>query len=299
MPRRLPPLSALRAFEAAARHASFKLAAEELSLTPTAISHQVRGLESQLGLKLFERGVRSVSLTPHGELLFPVLREGFDRFADAVERLRARQRPVVTVSATPAFAARWLLPHLPGFQAGHPDVDLRLHASNTVVDLEAGAADLAVRYGHGSYPGLDARPLAADAFAPVASPRLKLRDPRDLARHTLIHFEWQRPDPAHPSWKLWARAARIKLDTSTGLRFTDESHAIASAIAGQGVALLSLVLVRQELAQGLLRLPFGEAASVLPGMQYTLLCAPQRAADAAVQAVQAWIAGLPLGQDAG
>ncbi|TAK76705.1 MAG: LysR family transcriptional regulator [Aquabacterium sp.] len=292
MPRRLPPLSALRAFEAAARHASFKLAAGELSLTPTAISHQVRALESQLGLKLFTRAVRSVRLTPEGEQLFPVLREGFDRFAEAVGRLQAQRRAAVTVSTTPAFAARWLLPHLPAFQSRHPGIDLRLHASNAVVDLEAGAADLAVRYGHGSYPGLDAWPLAEDSFAPVASPRLKLRDPRELARHTLIHFEWQRPDASHPSWKLWARAARLRLDTTSGLHFTDESHAIAAAVAGQGVALLSLVLVRQELAQGLLRLPFGTGGTVLPGMRYTLLRAT--AGSPAAQAAHAWIAGLPL-----
>lgn len=286
--RRLPSLPALRAFEAAARHRSFKQAAEELHVTPTAISHQVRGLEAQLSVPLFERRTRQVVLTAEGLALYPVLREGFDRFAAALESIRpGRLARPVTLSATPAFAAMWLLPRLPRFQADHPDIDLRLHASNAVVDLEAGGIDLALRYGHGPYPGLAATALLEDRFVPVASPRLALRRRADLARHPLIHFEWHRPDPRHPGWPLWLRHTPVEgVDGRRGLHFTEESHAIQAAIAGQGVALLSEALVSAPLAQGTLVVPFGPA---LPGFIYHLVHRETPALGEAALAVKRWL----------
>ena len=164
--RRLPSLAGLRAFEAAARHLSFKPAAEELHVTPTAISHQVRQLEAALGAPLFERRTRQVVLTPEGHVLLPVLSAGFDSFARTIEGLTRRsRRAVVTLSATPAFAAKWLVPRLAPFRKQRPDIDLRLLATLEVVDVKSGVADLALRYGRGPYPDLIAEQLTTDPFS--------------------------------------------------------------------------------------------------------------------------------------
>lgn len=268
--RQLPPLSALRAFEAAARHGSFKHAASELAVTPTAISHQVRALEDYLGVRLFERQIRQVVLTADAQALYVVLREGFDSFAGAIDRLRAsRGRGVVTISATTAFTAKWLVPRVARFQAMHPDIDLRLHASDVVAEIGTTGVDIAVRYGRGPYPGLMSVPLLADQFAPVASPNLRLRSLCELRSTPLIHFEWGRSDPAHPTWSSWFRAAGIaEMDPVSVLRFSDESHAIQAAVAGQGAALLSLTLVRDELDRGLLEQSFGP---IIDGLTYHLV----------------------------
>ncbi len=285
--RKLPPLGALRAFEAAARHLSFKRAADELGVTPTAISHQLRQLEDILGQRLFARQIRKVTLTPAGEALYPVLRDGFESFAHAIERLRAgprRQR--LTLSATPAFVAKWLLPRLSDWQARHPGIDLHLHASETPVDLGAGSADAAIRYGRGDWPDLHSELLLPSHFAPVASPRLKLRKPADLNNQTLLHFDWRLRRRDTPTWKRWAEQAGIALDVSGGLRFSDESHAIQAAIAGQGVALLGLPLVAAELASGALVQPFGP---VLQGDSYHLAVPPDRAQALEIAALRAWL----------
>lgn len=277
--RRLPPLSALRAFEAAARLRSFKRAAQELSVTPTAISHQIRALEEHVGVRLFERQTRRVALTAAAERLFPVLRDGFDAFADAVQALRApAQRSALTLSATLSFTAKWLVPRMASFRAACPGLDLRLHASDDPVDLHAGVADAAIRYGRGPYPGLDAEPLIENRFAPVCSPRLALRQPRDLLGHALLHSEWSHPTADTPTWRLWREragdAGLAGLDVEAGLRFTDESHAIQAAIAGHGVALLSLALVADDLAAGALVQPFGP---VLEGYPHWFVRAAGRA----------------------
>lgn len=299
--RRLPPLAALRAFEAAARHLSFKRAAEELLVTPTAISHQIRLLEETLGLKLFERRNRRVAMTGAAQRLFPVLRDGFDSFAATLDELRrAPRRAAVTVSATRAFTAQCLVPRAARFHAAHPAIDLRLHASDDPVDLRAGTVDLAIRYGAAPYAGLDARTLAADRFAPVAHPSLGLARPADLARHPLIHFEWRHRFPGQPDWPRWLSAAGLDTRTAEGpaLRFTDESHAIQAAVAGQGVALLSLLLVAPQLESGSLVQPFGPS---LPGQAYHLLQAPGEAHRSAVSAVADWLLrelGEPEGRSA-
>jgi LysR family glycine cleavage system transcriptional activator len=288
--RRLPPLPALRAFEAAARHMSFKRAAAELGVTPTAISHQIRQLEDHVGRRLFERRPRRLVLTPDGQLLFPVLRDGLDAFANAVAALAgARKRGVVTLSATTAFTARWLVPRVASFHAANPDLDLRLHASDDPVDFSAGAADAAVRYGAGLYPGLASEELFRDSFAPVCSPHLGVRTPDDLRRHSLIHFEWRRLARDTPVWGLWlARAGLAGIDPRAGLTFTDESHAIQAAIAGHGIALLSRVLVADELAGGALIQPFGP---VLDGYRYALVHPQGAERSPKIAAIRTWIRG--------
>ncbi|GGB42622.1 LysR family transcriptional regulator [Tistrella bauzanensis] len=289
MPRKLPPLGALRAFEAAARRLSFQKAADELAVTPTAISHQIRLLEDSLGVALFIRHVRRVSLTMAGLTLFPAVRDGLDGMATAVAALRPPPvtHPVLTLSATTLFTGRRLIPALARFRARHPDIDLRLHATEAIADLEAGAADAAVRYGTGPFPGLVSLHLCDDAFGVLASPRLGLRCPRDLAGTTLLHVDWHHRSPDAPGWSHWRRLAGASwLDTGRGLRFTDDGHALQLAIAGEGALIGSLVLLRDELASGVLVQPFGP---LIPGAGYHLVATPARMASPEVQALRDWL----------
>lgn len=292
--RSLPPLGSLRAFEAAARRLSFKAAAEELGVTPTAVSHQIRQLEERLGRPLFRRAVRRVELTEPGAALYPEIRDALDRMAEAVARAQAKPaRKVATLSATVAFTAKLLVPKAALFSALNPGWDLRLHASDSAVDLIAGEADAAIRYGFGRRPGLAEIPLMRDAFAPVASPRLGLKTPSDLAGHVLLHFDWRADGlETAPAWRHWAEAAAVEgVDFESGVAFNDEASAIQAAVAGQGVALLSLVLVADELASGVLERPFGPE---LEGWRYDFVY-PDAAADRpAVAALRSWIeAALP------
>ncbi|MDZ3830792.1 MAG: LysR substrate-binding domain-containing protein [Sphingopyxis sp.] len=287
MARRLPSLSALRAFEAAARHGSFKRAADELSVTPTAISHQIRALEEHVGLALFERHVRRVALTDAGAQLYPVLRDGFDAFAEVIGRLqRRRARTQVSISATVAFTARWLVPRVGRFRQLQPDIDLQLQASDEVVNIDSAGMDIAIRYGEGPYPDFAVLPLFADRFAPVFNPLLGIGSAEDLAHRPLIDFEWRRRHPDNPTWSRWfAAAGSAPPADPPELRFSDESHAIQAAVAGQGVALASLALVRDELAAGQLVQPFGPA---IPGFRHHLLIRKGET-NAAVRKVADWL----------
>lgn len=288
MQRRFLPLSALRAFEAAARLGSFKAAAHELSVTPTAVSHQIRALEAQTGLELFDRQVRKVSLNDAGMLLYPVLRDGFDAFEATLARLmQQRTRTQVSISATNAFTVKWLVPRMSDFRALHPGIDLQLLASDDLVDLRSTAVDIAIRYGRGPYPGLVTEPLFNDRFAPVSNPRLGVTSPEDLARVPLIRFDWKRPQPDNPTWERWFKVAqRAEPPQASGLRFSDEGHAIQAAVAGHGIALVSLALVTEELQAGHLVQPFGPA---IDGHTYHLATHADRPRSAPVQAVAQWL----------
>lgn len=284
---RLPSLSALRAFEAAARLRSFKQAAEELSVTATAISHRIRVLEEYIERPLFVRKVRAVELTPDGQTLLSATSSGFQIIAEAVEQVHRPPRASVTLSVTPAFATKWLVPRLTAFQSNHPDIDLHVHASNAPVDLNAGTADLAIRYGHGRYPDVTARLWREDHFAPVASPALGATISLDAAQWPRIHFDWHRPQPVDLTWAAWARkTGHAPEDLSSGIRYSEESHAIQAAVAGQGVALLSLLLVEEELRMGLLRIV---AEPVLDGMAYHVLKPTRRQVPEAVTTVENWL----------
>ena len=285
--RKLPPLAALRAFEAAARHQSFKRAAQELAVTPTAISHQIKLLEETLGFPLFTRGVRRIDLTPEAERLFPVLRDGFDRIDQVLAELRQPRRQILTLSATPLFTARWLVPRVDSFRDLNPGVDLRLHATVEPVDLLGGEADAAVRYGRGPYPGHISRTLAAQRFAPMCSPSLGLTDPEQLREVPLLHCEWYRQEPETPTWKRWGKLAGVAgVDWTKGVTFTDESHAIQAAIAGHGVALLSPLLLAPELDAGSLVQPFGP---VLDGHHFHFVHPDTPASVARCAALQHWL----------
>jgi LysR family glycine cleavage system transcriptional activator len=282
--RRLPPLAALRAFEVAARHLSFRRAADELAVTPTAISHQIRLLEETLGMTLFVRQVRRVTLTDAGRRLYPTLRDGFDAIEQIIADLSPQSwRKAVTLTATTLFTARRLLPALGAFQSAHPDFDLRLHASDDLVDLHAGMADIAVRYGTGPFDGLIAEPLLSERFGVLCSAGLQIVDVDDLRRATLIHTEWKRPEIA-PDWRAWARLAGLAdLRLDEGLRFTDDGHALQAAIAGHGVVIASLVLARPEIEAGLLDQPLRPE---IVGATYNIVATPQNMVCADVRAVR-------------
>lgn len=287
MVKRLPSLSALRAFEAAARLRSFKKAAEELAVTGTAISHRIRVLEEYLERPLFLRKVRAVELTPNGQILLAAVSSGFQTIVTAIEQIRQPRRASVTLSATPAFATKWLVPKLAAFQTAHPDIDLHVHASNEPVDLNAGTADLAIRYGHGHYQGVTTTLLLEDRFAPVASPACLTMMGKDASQWPLIHFDWHRPPSVDLTWNAWARrTGRKPSDLSGGIRYSEESHAIQAAVAGQGIALLSLVLVEDELRIGLLKIV---AEPALEGMSYHLVKPAQRPISNAVSTVEDWL----------
>jgi len=261
--RKLPPLNALRAFEAAARLGSFKLAAEELHVTPTAISHQIRHLEEQLGYALFQRHPKPMRLTEPGSKLFPDLRDSLDRIASSVASLEAAGKSgTLVVATTRAFASRWLIAEMESMQrAGLPG--LAIEASESIVDLHRGDADFAIRYARTPPSGVESMLLFSDQYIVTCSPSL-VSDAcalEDLVDFPLIHFDWKRPDPDAPTWPRWVAEARTAHphiafpDPESGIRFSEEIHAIEAAIRGQGLALLSDRLVSKELEHGTLCRP--------------------------------------------
>ena len=263
MARNLPPLNSLRAFEAAARHLSFTKAAEELHVTPAAISHQIKALEEQLGVPLFRRLTRALRLTQAGQAALPPMRDGFDSLADAVDLLRAHENSgALTVSLDPSFAAKWLVPRLDRFRAALPDLDVRLDATDKLTDFQRDNVDLAIRYGSGNYPGLEVERLLSEEIFPVCSPKLldgpaPLAQPSDLRHHTLIHLEWDSENVTAPNWRMWLLAAGIHdINYTRGPVFSMTTLALQAAIEGQGVALASSFLVADDLAAGRLVVPF-------------------------------------------
>lgn len=293
-PRRLPSLSALRAFEAAARHQSAKQAADELSVTATAISHHIRGLEDALQVDLFVRRPRQLVLTAKGQALFQTLEAAFDSIDETVTLLKAPPaRQAATLSTTPAVAVRWLLPWVCRLTEAHPHIDLRIHATHEPVTLDGVTADLAIRYGDGRWPGLVAEKLFDNAFVPTCSPGLHLIDPAELPEHPLIHFRPQGASVTPMDWAGWQKRAAVPgLDVNAGLVFSDETHAISAAIGGQGVALMSRPLIADELAEGRLVQPFGP---VLEGKPFYLVYPEHRRDDPTLRAIRDWVLGVPIG----
>lgn len=264
--RRLPPLHALRAFEAAARHLHFGRAAEELHLTPTAISHQVRLLEELTGTKLFLRYPRPMRLTDDRAALFPVLRDALDRIADAVDGMAhgAVGRPLI-VSVNLSFASRWLLPRLQRLKA-ETGIELAVEGDDTPVDLHAGTVDFAIRYAAAVPRDFAAHPMFTDRMIPVCAPSVLARygpvsRPSDLSRFPLVHFRWKMKRLNAPSWERWfAHAAEgdhaaASVTAPRALQLSEELHALEAAIAGQGVSLASDVQVELDIAAGRLVVP--------------------------------------------
>jgi LysR family glycine cleavage system transcriptional activator len=260
--RRLPPLNALRAFEAAARHLNFSRAADELSVTPGAVSQQIQNLEDYVGVALFKRTPKGLLLTDPAQIALPALREAFDRLADAASMLTAAvDGRRLTVSVAPSFAAKWLVPRLGLFEALHPQVDVWVSAGMELADFNSGEIDLAIRYGAGRYPGLEVVRLMQETVAPVASPelleRLPLNEPSDLANHVLLHDGSPDADDSCPDWTMWLAARGVRgVDGSRGPRFNQSSLVIEAAVGGRGVALAKRALAQADLEAGRLISPF-------------------------------------------
>jgi LysR family glycine cleavage system transcriptional activator len=277
---RLPSLNGLRAFEAAARHLSFTNAAAELNVTQTAISHQIRRLEEELGVRLFVRQNRALALTPEAAQYLPGVRAAFNDLRFATDRLLHKDNEnVLTVSTLASLAAKWLLPRLPVFQEAHPGIDVRITTSTTLVDFKSGGVDAAIRYGRGHWPGLRADWLMADELFPVCSPALitgsrPLRCPEDLAHQTLLHTSAGYND----DWRLWLTAAGLPPDISKhpGLTFDLILVTVQAAIDGLGVAMGRTSYVEADIAKGRLVVPFKIA---LPADAGFYLVSPEARAD--------------------
>jgi LysR family glycine cleavage system transcriptional activator len=284
----LPSLNALRAFEAAARHQSFKQAATELMVTPAAVSQQIKGLEAHLGQALFWRLNRSIRLTPAGEALFPTVRDAFERMADAVQALSQDEMAgPLTVSVLPSFAAQWLVPRLGRFKERYPDIDVRISAEARVVEFRRDDVDLAVRHGTGPWPGLRIDWLMAGDLFPVCSPSLldgphPLRKPRDLRHHVLLH------NATRQEWPLWLRMHKVDgVNAGRGPSFSDDGLVMLAAVKGQGVALGRLALAGEELRTGRLVRPF---SFVTPSaLAYYLVCPETTAERPKIAAFREWI----------
>ena len=266
--RRLPPLNALRAFEAAARHLNFSRAADELSVTPGAVSQQIQNLEDYVGAALFKRTPKGLLLTDAAQTALPALREAFDRLAEASSLLTAAvDGRRLTLTAAPSFAAKWLVPRLKRFEEAYPQIDVWLSADLDIVDFASGEIDLAVRYGTGRYPGLEIGRLMSETVIPVASPDLiaanPLESPADLARHTLLHDGSPDADDSCPDWLMWLAARGVKgVDGTRGPRFNQSSLVVEAAVGGRGVALAKRTLAQDDLDAGRLVAPLQIATAV-------------------------------------
>ena len=280
MPTLLPSLNGLQVFEAAARLLSFTRAAAELNVTQTAVSHQIRRLEEQLGLRLFVRENRSLRLTREAQDYLPAVRAAFEDLRRATDRLRRQQRnDVLMVSTTISLAAKWLVPRLASFQEAHPDIEVRISTGTRLVDFRHEEIDVAIRYGRGHWPGLRADWLMAEDIFPVCSPALPTRAkplklPADLTAHTLLHTETNRDE-----WVLWLTAAGLptSLATQRGLTFDQRLMALQAAMDGLGVALGTTRIVETDIAAGRLIAPFGSV--ILPAEAGYYLVGPTETAE--------------------
>jgi LysR family glycine cleavage system transcriptional activator len=284
------PLTGLRVFEAAARHESFLQAAEELAITPGAVSRQIKALETELAVRLFERSNRAVRLTDTGRRLAVGVGQGIGLLEDAVREARTPHQAVLAVTAMHSFAARWLVPRLHNFNALHPDIQVLVAASDTPVDLERDRYDVAIRFGRGPYPGFTAKKLVSLFLFPVCSPRLleetPLRTPSDLGKVQLlrdVHLAQGEPD-----WPDWLAAAGApQVDWSRAQQFSNVYLAIEAAMAGRGVALAEAALVQDELASGRLVKPFD--IELLSAYSQWILTLPEKADRPDIRRFRNWL----------
>ncbi|WP_024303993.1 transcriptional regulator GcvA [Pseudogulbenkiania sp. MAI-1] len=284
-------LKAVQAFEAAARLSSFALAAEELFVTPSAISHQIKLLEEQFGVQLFHRVHRAVVLTDSGRRYAEEVSAAFARIDMATRELgRTAKSDILTVHSTPSFATQWLMPRLARFSALNPDIDVRLNASTEAIDLVSQTVDIDIRYGMKRLQpaGTMVLPFPPETIVPLCAPSLAegphpIRTPDDLRHHTLIHSE-----VCLVGWRDWMRQHRkVKLDISRGPRFDRSFMAISAAVDGMGVCLESLLLVQRELETGRLVAPFGLEGPKVQG--YTLNLLKSRAELPKIRSFQDWL----------
>jgi LysR family transcriptional regulator, glycine cleavage system transcriptional activator len=290
--RPLPPLNALRAFEATARHLSFSKAAEELHVTPAALSHQIRGLEDLLGLKLFIRRARSIELTEAARLIHPGIRGGFESLRVAIDQLdQGRRERVLVVSSTPGLTAKWLVPRLYRFLDKHPDIDTRITASVGYANFAIDGVDIGIRLTSGVHPDLYVEKLSDEWLLPLCSPRLleadpPLRAPSDLPRFNLIQIDLP---GVVPTWEDWMQMAGIDgIDTRRGLRLNVADHALDAASEGAGVVLGYKVVASRDIGLGRLVAPFGPEIPV-PGRSYYFVCPKDDEKRPAIKAFRDWV----------
>jgi LysR family transcriptional regulator, glycine cleavage system transcriptional activator len=287
MRRRLPVLNTLRAFEAAARHGSFTRAAEELCLTQGAISHQVKALEDELGVKLFNREHQRLVITQAGRAYLVEVGDALDRIAIATERLVERQRSgALTISTSPDFAAKWLVHRLGKFAQSHPEIDLRLSAAMHRVDFAREDVDVAVRHGKGDWEGLHVERLCAEQLFPVCSPRLveagNLTRPADILKFPLLHLD------TREDWAVWLDSAGVAgADVSRGSIMNHASMLIDAAIDGQGIALARTVLAAWDLVHGRLVRPFAQALPL--SRSYWIVCPKATASLPKIRTFNNWL----------
>jgi LysR family transcriptional regulator, glycine cleavage system transcriptional activator len=295
--RLIPGTRALRTLVAAGRHLNFTRAADELGLTPAAVSFQIKELEDQLGVKLFTRTSRTIRLTPAGALVCEASAEALDLMSRAVSRAHkaARGTAQLKVTLDPQFATKWLMRRVEDFRKLHPGIELRFDISYEVRDFEVDDIDVAIRFGTGNYPGLAASRLFDNVIVPVCSPRLlasgkPLKEPRDLLNHTLAHIEWSRQGVTWPNWRMWMAAAGVdEYDGSNTIVFGASSNAVDAAMAGDAVALADFAMVANDLSEGRLVRPFDLSIKVSPDYAYFLVYPETATSDPRIAAFRGWM----------
>lgn len=291
MARRLPPLTALRAFEAVCRHLSITSAAEELGVTPGAVSQSVKALEEYLGRSLLERTPRGLVLLPAAEAALPSLIEGFDLLAEGAKRLAGPDRGGrLTVSVAPSFAAKWLAPRLTDFMVKHADIDVQIQASMGLANFESEGVDLAIRYGAGKWHGLEAKLLLNEEVTPVCAQRIadEIGQPSDIAKFTLIHDDSSLADESCPDWTMWLKAAGVtNVDASRGPRFNQSNLALEAAISGRGIVLAKRTLAQADIDSGRLTAPFTQSTPI--EFAYFVVHPPGRARSKQARQFIAWV----------
>ncbi|RUX24494.1 transcriptional regulator GcvA [Mesorhizobium sp. M2A.F.Ca.ET.042.01.1.1] len=297
MSKLLPGTRALRTFEAAARHLNFTRAADELGLTPAAVSHQIKEIEDQLDLVLFTRTSRTIRLTEAGSLLHDASIDALDLLSRAVSRARKMTRGTALLKVTldAQFATKWLMRRVDDFRRQKPGIELRFDITYDVRDFERDDVDIGIRFGTGKYPGLRAHRLFENIIIPVCSPALlasgpPLKEPRDLFNHTLAHIEWSRQGVTWPNWSMWMQAAGVDdFDDSRTLVFGSSTDATQAALDGNAVALADFAMVANDLSQGRLVRPFELGIKVAPEFAYFLVYPEAAKDDARVIAFREWL----------
>jgi LysR family transcriptional regulator, glycine cleavage system transcriptional activator len=300
--RQIPGTRALRTLISAGKHLNFTRAADELGLTPAAVSFQIKEIEDQIGVRLFIRTSRTIRLTEAGILLCDASSEALDLMNRAVSRAHkaARGTAQLKVTVDPQFATKWLMRRVDDFRKQHPGIELRFDISYEVRDFDVDDIDVAVRFGAGKYPGLAASRLFTNVIVPVCSPRLlqsgkPLKEPRDLLHHTLAHIEWSQAGVTWPNWDMWMAAAGIEdYDGGNTLVFGNSSSAVDAAIAGGAVALADFAMVANDLSEGRLVRPFDLSIKVPAEYAYFLVYPEASAADARIVAFRDWMLGEAL-----
>ncbi|SEW39803.1 transcriptional regulator, LysR family [Cognatiyoonia koreensis] len=271
MPDRLPSLTSLRAFEAAARHMSFAKAADELFVTPAALSYQIKSLESELGHPLFRRLNRAVELTEAGRMLAPATRDAFGKLMSAWRDVRRLQDTgILTVTAGPAFTAKWLAPRMYDFAQAHPEIELRFVAGLRLADFDRDEVDVAIRFGLEADDSLHAEPLIEEWVTPMMTPQMAehIKEPADLKDAILVHDESMSSVSDEGSWANWTKVQGIDIDTSHGPRFSQADHALDAAMSGAGVVLGRVSLAARAMEAGRLVAPFELGIIVSPKFRF-------------------------------